>query len=196
MKRSAKRFIVIAIIIVTSVILGLTVNLMWDIFDKAVHPYEYYEYIDKYSEEYDIPEELIYAVIKVESNFDPNANSSVGAMGLMQMMPTTFQWLTGEEHLRENLPTESLYDPDTSIRYGTYYLRYLYKKFNCNVDTTLAAYNGGEGNVAKWLKDPKYSDNGISLKDIPFEETKNYVSKVNKEIATYKNLYSEVTEND
>lgn len=195
MKRSAKRFVVIAIIIVASIILGLTVNLMWDIFDKVVHPYEYYEYVSKYSKEYGIPEELIYAVIKVESNFDPNATSSVGAMGLMQMMPKTFEWLTGAEHLGENLPTEALYDPDTSIRYGTYYLRYLYKKFN-NVDTTLAAYNGGEGNVAKWLKDPLYSDDGVSLKDIPFEETKNYVSKVNKEIDTYKNLYGEVTEND
>ncbi len=194
MKRSAKRFIVIAIIIVASILLGLATNLIWDLIDKAAHPYEYHEYISKYADEYNIPKSVIYAVIKVESNFDSDAKSSVGALGLMQMMPRTFEWLTGDEHLAENLSKEMLFDPDTSIRYGTYYLNYLYKKFDNNWDTALAAYNGGEGNVAKWLKDPNYSDGKGNLTDIPFSETKNYVAKVNKEIDTYKKLYYDQNE--
>jgi soluble lytic murein transglycosylase len=111
----------------------------------------------------------------------------------MQMMPSTFEWLTGEEHLSENLSAHTLYDPEISIRYGTYYLRYLYQKFDCNWDTALAAYNGGEGNVAKWLADPKYSDGEGNLTDIPFTETEKYVKKVNDAIETYKKLYPENT---
>lgn len=194
MKRSSKRFIVIAIIIVASLLLGLAVSFIWDIIEKTAHPYEYHEYISKYAYEYNIPESVIYAVIKVESNFDCEAESSVGALGLMQMMPKTFEWLTGDEHLGEHLETNMLFDPETNIRYGTYYLNYLYKKFDYNWSTALAAYNGGEGNVAKWLKDPNYSDGNGNLTDIPFSETKNYVTKVNKEIDTYKKLYYDQNE--
>ena len=130
----------------------------------------------------------------MESNFDADAESSVGACGLMQIMPKTFEWLTGDEHLGEHLNKRMLFDPETNIKYGTYYLSYLYKKFDRNTNTVLAAYNGGEGNVAKWLKDPAYSDDGKNLKDIPFKETKNYVSKVNNEIQAYKDLYYEQNE--
>ena len=86
-----------------------------------------------------------------------------------------------------------LYDPETNIKYGTYYLSRLYNRFG-DWDTALAAYNGGEGNVSEWLKDKKYSDDGIKLKTdkIPdeFSETKNYVKKVNKALKKYKELYN------
>ena len=145
----------------------------------------------KYAAEYDVPPEVIYAVIKVESNFDATAESSVGARGLMQMMPKTFEWLTGKEHLGEYKSALMLYDAETSIKYGAYYLRYLYDKFE-NTETVLAAYNGGEGNVAKWLKDSKYSKDGKTLSDIPFKETENYVTKVVAEIDTYKKLFNDI----
>ncbi len=183
---------VIAIIagaVICALLLGLAVDLAWGFIEKKLHPHDYSAYISQYSAEYNVPEPVIYAVIKVESNFDPRARSDAGAMGLMQMMPKTFEWLTGEEHLGENLNKSELYDPEVSIKYGTYYLNYLYKKFNYDWDVALAAYNGGEGNVRKWLRDGRYSDDGKTLKDIPFEETKNYVKKVNREIAAYKELY-------
>ena len=78
-----------------------------------------------------------------------------------------------------------------NIRYGTYYLQYLYRKFDYNWDTVFAAYNGGEGNVSKWLGDEEYSDGEGNLTDIPFPETKAYVTKVNRAIDTYKDLYYE-----
>ena len=193
MKRTSKRVITVILIIFAAILVGVAINLVRGIMEKSTHPDDYYDYIEKYSKEYDVPEEVICAVIKTESDFDCFAESSVGARGLMQMMPKTFEWLTGDEHLGEGLPFDMVFDPEVSIRYGAYYLRYLYNKFG-NWDTVLAAYNGGEGNVAKWLKDPQYSSDGVTLKDIPFEETKNYVIKVNNEITTYKNLYKDKSE--
>ena len=189
MNINKKRVLVICIIICAALILGIIINMLWDAFERATHPDRYKEIIAKYAEEYDVPQSVIYAIIKVESNFKASAVSSVGAMGLMQMMPSTFSWLTGEEHLDEGLATLRLFDPEVSIKYGTYYLNYLYHKFDCNWNTALAAYNGGEGNVAKWLQDPEYSDGNGNLIEIPFKETKNYVEKVNKERDTYKKLY-------
>lgn len=195
-RKNARRSLpaVIIGIIAAALVLGIAVNVVWELAEKATHPYKYYDHVTKYAEEYNVPESVIYAVIKVESNFDRKAESSVGARGLMQMMEPTFEWLAGEEHLDEHVSFDDIYDAEVSIRYGTYYLNYLYKKFNYNWDTALAAYNGGEGNVAKWLKDSEYSDDGVTLKDIPFKETKNYVAKVNDAIDTYKKLYYDQNE--
>ncbi len=189
MNRSVKRFIAVAIIIVISILLGFAVDLVWTKAEEETHPDSHIQYVRKYAYEYNIPESVIFAVIKVESNFDSQAESSVGARGLMQMLPSTFEWLTSDEHLGEHLHKDELFDPEVSIRYGTYYLNYLYEKFDRNMDTALAAYNGGEGNVRKWLDDPEYSDGKGNLTNIPFKETKNYVKKVNDEITAYKKLY-------
>lgn len=189
MKPSLRRFAVITLILVISILLGFAVDIIWDGAEKHTHPDDYLQYVRQYAYEYNIPESVIFAVIKVESDFDANAESVAGARGLMQMLPSTFAWLTSDEHLGEHLDKNELFDPEVSIRYGTYYLNYLYQKFDRNMDTALAAYNGGEGNVAKWLADEEYSDGNGGLKKIPFEETANYVKKVNKEIENYKNLY-------
>lgn len=187
---------VILLIGIVILALGFAVGLdaLLNKVEENAHPREYGEYVSKYAKEYNIPEYVIYAIIKVESNFSPTARSSAGAMGLMQMTEPTFLWLTGGEHLGEYLPVESLYIPDVSIRYGTYYLLYLYRKFDYNLDTALAAYNAGEGNVAAWLGDPEYSDGDGSLKKIPYSETRAYVSKVNDAIDTYKELYYQSNE--
>lgn len=183
MKRRTAIFI--ALIIVGAFILAIGADLCLSFIEKKIYPIKYEEYVKKYSAEYSVPEYMIYAVIKVESDFDPEAVSSAGAIGLMQMMPDTFTWLSSSEHLNENLPVSSLYDPEISIKYGVYYLRYLYKKFY-NWDTVAAAYNGGEGNVAKWLKDPRYSDGNGNLTNIPFKETKSYVNKIDLAVNFYK----------
>ena len=185
----------VAVILIIALSLGLAVGI--DLFltkaEEGVYPLEYTELVAEYASKYNIPEYVILAIIKTESDFDPNAVSAVGAIGLMQMMPETFLWLTGSAHLGEYLPVDALYVPEVSIRYGTYYLLYLYRKFDHNLDTALAAYNGGEGNVSKWLEDSRYSDDGLKLNTdkIPdnFRETRNYVKKVNKEIKYYKNTY-------
>ncbi|MBR2432473.1 MAG: lytic transglycosylase domain-containing protein [Clostridia bacterium] len=186
-----RRPLAILIILALALIVGLGADMAWRLIDRSVYPQEYSEIVSKYAAEYNVPEDVIYATIKVESNFDPEAISVAGARGLMQMLPSTFEWLTGEEHLSEHLTPNLLFDPEVNIRYGTYYLKYLYTKFDYNWNTASAAYNGGEGNVAKWLSDKNYSDGEGNLVSFPkeFGETKNYVKKIRHSRDMYLKLY-------
>lgn len=183
-----KRPVVIILLIAIAFGVAFGIDFVWGRVERRIHPDDYREIVEKYAAEYNIPAYIIFAVIEIESDFDENATSSAGAIGLMQMMPGTFEWLTSSDHLGEDLASDRLCDPEVSIRYGAYYLRYLFRKFY-NWDTVFAAYNGGEGNVAKWLADPEYSDGNGNLTYIPFKETRNYVKKVNKAIDYYKNTY-------
>ncbi len=186
--------LIVLIVLVVSILFGFLFDIALTAVEKRIYqkPEEYDPFVEQYAEEFGVPVDLVYAVIKTESGFDSSAVSGKGAIGLMQMMPATFEWLT-DDILREYLGIGMLYDPETNIKYGTYYLSRLYNRFG-DWDTALAAYNGGEGNVSEWLKDKKYSDDGIKLKTdkIPdeFSETKNYVKKVNKALKKYKELYN------
>ena len=184
-----RRAAVIAAIIAGAILLGVFVDFAWGKIEEATHPKTYSAYVRQYSYEFNVPESIVYAVIKVESDFDPYAESDVGARGLMQMMQSTFEELTSDKYLGDNYDFDELFDPEVSIKYGTYYLAYLRSYFDGDWNNALAAYNGGMGNVQKWLSDPNYSDGKGNLTHIPFEETRNYVSKVNKEIENYKRLY-------
>ena len=190
------RFLVVLLIIAIAITSIWALDIANDKLDESAHPLEYSEYVTKYSKEYGVPEHVIYAMIKVESNFDPFAVSKADARGLMQMMPDTFKWLTDSGHFNEHLPVEAMFIPEVSIKYGSYYLSYLYGKFK-NWNTALAAYNAGEGNVAKWLKDAQYSDGNGTLTYIPFRETRHYVTKVETEADNYSGLYyAENTESE
>ena len=191
MNNKFRRPLAIISIFIIALVVGLLVDVCWSTLEKVAYPRKYSEFVTKYSEEFNVPEDLIYATIRVESSFDPEAISSAGARGLMQMMPSTFEWLTSDEHLGEHLTPNKLYDPETNIRYGVYYLKYLYSKFDYDPDLVSAAYNGGEGNVAEWLLDERYADGEGGLKDYPdeFEETKNYVKKIRNSRKMYQKLY-------
>ena len=188
MEIKTKRTVAFITIIAIALIAGILIGLGWNLYNHLILPYKFQPYISTYSQEYDIPEEIIFSVIKIESGFRASVTSYAGAMGLMQIMPDTFEWLTGEFHLNENLTSAMLFDPEVNIRYGTYYLRYLKNKFG-DWNTVLAAYNAGEGNVTKWLADKQYSNDGKTLHTIPLDETDKYVKKVNNEIGIYRILY-------
>lgn len=153
-------------------------------------PDKYIDTIEAYSKEYNIPIELLCGIINTESSFTPSAYSNAGAIGIMQITEDTFNWLqfkSGEQH-----ETNELFDYKTNIKFGTMLLHYLYEEFQ-DWDTTLAAYNAGRTRVHTWLEDLRYSKNG-KLTNIPFEETANYLKKVNKAAQKYKELYfSEIT---
>lgn len=146
----------------------------------------YLEEIQKYSAEYRVDPKVVLAIMKVESDFNPNAESHANAKGLMQIVPETAKHVA--KLLQVDVNTVDLNDPETSVKFGTYYLRYLMNNYN-ELNTVYAAYNGGLGNVNNWLKDEKYSTNGTTLHNIPVEETKNYVVKVNKALKAYEILY-------
>lgn len=156
----------------------------------ALYPRHYQAIVENNALAYDIPKELLYAIIRTESSFDPDAESHAGARGLMQLMPHTYEWIAWrlEEPHNPSLITE----PGHNIRYGCYLLSYFYQKYE-NWDHVLAAYNAGDGNVDKWLNDPAYCQNG-KLVAIPFPETSQYLQKIRDAWDIYIELYPNETE--
>ncbi|MCI6693385.1 MULTISPECIES: lytic transglycosylase domain-containing protein [unclassified Clostridium] len=155
---------------------------------KYVYPYKYAEYVNKYSEEYELDPYLVLAVIKTESDFDKTAVSKKDAKGLMQIMDTTGEWVAKEIGINYFM-TSMMFDPELNIKIGCWYLKNLKEEFNNNLDLVLAAYNGGSGNVNKWLSHEEYSTDGENLDYIPFPETKKYVNKVKVNYNIYRYLY-------
>jgi len=155
---------------------------------KSFYPLKYSDNIIKYSQEYNLDPFLVAAVIKTESNFDEGAKSNKNAYGLMQITPDTAEWAAEKMNVN-SFKIEMLYNPDFNIRMGCWYLDNLKEEFDNNTELVLAAYNGGRGNVQKWLKSAEHSSDGKNLHYIPFKETDKYVKKVKVNYNIYKYLY-------
>ncbi|MBP3431920.1 MAG: lytic transglycosylase domain-containing protein [Clostridia bacterium] len=140
-------------------------------------PVKYQEEISAASEAYGVEEAVIYSIINVESGFDKNAVSSRGAVGLMQLMPSTAQSLAGTEGV-------DLLSPQENIMLGAKYIAQLANRFD-DFECVLAAYNAGPTNVRNWLADERYSEDGKTLKKIPFAETKGYLEKYARNFKYY-----------
>lgn len=151
-----------------------------------MYPMQYKEEILKYSNENNIDPYLTYSIINVESGFNPLAKSNAEAKGLMQIMPITADW--AKEHIElDDLSEEDYFEPGLNIKIGTWYLSKLSSMYDGDVSKIAAAYNAGTGNVESWIADGLDISNG----EIPYEETKKYVEKVNSNIEVYKVLYGE-----
>ena len=157
---------------------------------KIFYPIKYEAQIVEYSQKYNINPCLVAAVIKTESNFNANAVSNKGAYGLMQIMPDTAMWIAENMELKD-FNMGNLEDTKINISMGCWYINNLSSEFNGNIDLVLAAYNGGRGNVQKWLNNKDYSINGKELDIIPFEETDKYVKKVRTNYNIYSKLYGD-----
>ena len=158
------------------------------VYTENSYPLKYEKEIDAASKKYGVDKALIYGVIKTESNFVPDARSSAGALGLMQLMPDTFEWLQTYYKDEHDYTFEDLADPAINIDYGAELLSILSKRYE-NEETMLCAYNGGLGNVDKWLDNKDYSDDGKTLKVVPFPETDNYRKLVEQNKSIYEQLY-------
>jgi soluble lytic murein transglycosylase len=156
---------------------------------KMVYPLYFKEEIVKYSEEYKLSAPLVAAVIKTESNFNVFAESGKDAKGLMQITPSTGVWIA-EKLTVNNYNEDMLFDPEINIRFGCWYLRHLADYYDNNFALVFAAYNGGRGNVDKWLENNQISREGEDMTSIPFEETRNFVSRVNRNYKVYSKLYT------
>ena len=178
-----RRILTLSVII----ILGGTIYLEGGRIKTLLYPKKYSVYVEKYAEEYNLDENLVYSIIKAESKFNENALSRRGAKGLMQIADITRDWAIEELELNDDI---DIYDPETNIRVGCWYLNTLYKEFG-KTELVIAAYNGGSGNVKKWLSDEEYSQDGENLHTIPFLETDRYITKVKKYYEQYNMLYSE-----
>lgn len=150
---------------------------------RIVYPNKYGDFVKSNAQTRNIDANLIRAVIWVESKYDKEAKSSAGAVGLMQIMPSTAEWLK----TKTNLVQYNLNDPSDNIAFGSFYIKYLIDKYH-NTELALVAYNAGPTNLDRWLNDTKYSNDG-RLIDIPYKETKNYVKKVLKTKTIYDKLF-------
>lgn len=155
---------------------------------RAAYPDTYRDTVLAAAEEYDLPPSLIFAVIHTESSFRPDAVSTAGAVGLMQVTEDTLDWAVMRTNGDTSLTVNDLTDPTVNIHTGACVLSLLSDMFQ-NGDTVLAAYNAGMGNVKEWLSDSRYSADGVTLDAIPFEETDRYVAKVRHAQNIYQKLY-------
>lgn len=188
-KRKLNKILRIAIITAALFLISLGIGMTYDFIcrqmEKSIYPLKYEEYVEQNAAYYNVPREIVYAVIKTESNFKYDAVSNKGAVGLMQIMPDTFEWLTNKTG--EDYGADKLYDPAVNIKYGVYLLSILQKEFLI-WDTVYAAYNAGMGNVRKWLESEEYGSNG-HLKSVPFKETSKFIAKVNEAKKMYNKIY-------
>lgn len=182
-RRNFKSVLLLVILLAAAVVL---LRVAYNSFQKSLYPLRYTEYVETYAQAYDLDPALVYAVIRSESNFNADAKSRSGALGLMQMMPDTFQWLQESEH--DSYSDEALLRPDINIRYGCRYLSMMLEKYGI-LRTALCAYNAGTGTVDGWLEDPQLSPDGKNLSQIPYRETENYANAVEDSYAKYQKLY-------
>lgn len=175
--------------LVPLVLLGLllTSKAFW----RQIYPFPYREIIIEEAHRNKVDPNLVAAIIKTESNFRIGAESKAGARGIMQIMPETGSWAAEMMNLH-GFKLDDLYEAETNITIGCWYLKELNKEFQGNKILVIAAYNGGRGNVKTWLEIEGWTGEHAAVDQIPFPETRAYVKKVLKNYERYRYLYSDI----
>lgn len=178
------RLLLLGLALVLAVYLGV----LWhNYLPYWLYPTPYYDEIIAEAKESDIDPKLVLAVAKVESSFNPAAVSPVGAVGIMQLMPNTAEWLAAK--LGEPYEGDRLTDPEYNIHIGTEYLRFLMDYWNWDVVKAVASYNAGQTKVTEWLNSGIWNGTLADAEQIPYEETRDYVKKVLEVYRQYNELY-------
>lgn len=187
-----KKMIILLIVFIILLIMCLIlfkIIRVQDIILKAIYPTKYSEFVEEYAEENNLDKYLVYAIIKAESNFNPEVTSSSNAKGLMQLMEETAVERSNVIY-EETIESQDLYDPETNIKLGTSYFSYLLGLYDQNIVLAITAYNAGLGNVQQWIKDGIIRPDGSDIENIPYKETENYVRKILKDYQMYLKIYS------
>lgn len=177
-----KKYAIILILIFCITELFASILILQSIF----FPIRYEDLIIKYSKENSLTPSLVASVINVESSYKKNAQSKAGAIGLMQILPSTAGYISSIKSISYSNENDLL-NPEINIEIGCAYLKYLIDKFD-NIYTALASYNAGETVVLNWLKNPEYSADKKTLNFIPYEETREYIKKIKTNNKIYKIL--------
>ncbi|WP_013324611.1 transglycosylase SLT domain-containing protein [Gloeothece verrucosa] len=153
---------------------------------QALFPFPYYDLIEGWSQQRSLNPLLVTSLIRQESRFEKEILSPVGAVGLMQVMPSTGRWIAD----KANITKYSLKNPDDNIKMGTWYLDYTHKEYGNNSMLAVASYNAGPGNVNQWQKKFGLSDPDVFVEKIPFKETRGYVESVFGNYWNYLRIYN------
>lgn len=157
---------------------------------KIFYPKKYEDIVSLYAKEYNVDENLIYAVIKAESDFDENAVSNKNALGLMQIMEDTAKDIAKKNNINvdENNARKDILDINNNINIGTKYLATLLEKYQ-NTNLALAAYNAGTGNVDNWIENKILNEDGSNIENVPYKETNNYIRIILQNYKIYSEIY-------
>ncbi len=180
----------IVLSILCLVIFFFFVKIGIDVYHSMMYPQKYAVLVEQYADLYQVDQNLVYAVIKTESGFQPNAVSENNAKGLMQITEDTFQWIgtkIGKKQTSQYVHDDML-RPEVNIMYGTYLLSYLLNEFH-DYEVVLSAYHAGRTATNNWLSNQEYSSDGKTLEVIPYRDTNHYVDKVMRNYRKYQQLY-------
>ena len=194
MKLNAKRLLIFCLILALSVGFGFAWNGIATAIEKKNHPLprDLHPIISACAEEFGVPETVILAVVRSESEFVSSKVGTEGKIGLMQISPERLSFVY-ETVLAEETPTEGLlYDPRTNLRVGTAYLSYLYQKYGM-WEPVFAAWHAGEVQTDLWLADPECLNDQGRLTNIPDRETQSFVDELLRAGKLYTSLYFEHT---
>ena len=172
------------------ILLFVLVPNLWGRAERLLYPRKYDAAVQQWAQTYDLDPLLVDAFIRTESGFDPEATSSVDARGLMQMTEETFLWLRSKIAEGEGLEFADLYDPDTSIRFGCYYLHLCMERYKGDVATAAAAYHSGWGTVDNLLRMEEHSTDGETLQGFPYNQMHHYVNKITACYDAYQRIYA------
>ena len=159
---------------------------------RAIYPRPFYNEVSKWAKEYDIPEYIMYALIRSESFFRPLVISHAGAVGLSQLMPSTAKDIARALKISHY----DITNPDTNVRFGSYYLSKMLKKFNGHLMPSMCSYNAGPVAVSRWLKKNTIKEEDLFVETIPYNETRNYGKKLLATACIYGMLYYNKTANE
>ncbi len=190
-RRKARLYKAIGIAVLVLALVGLGTAVLMDRLAERtgmVYPMEYTDLIRSRAVAEGLEPAYVAAVILAESSYNPQAVSSVNAQGLMQIMPETGEWIAGK--FDETYVDGCLFDPETNIRYGCWYLGYLLRRYDGDKTCSTAAYHSGQGTVDGWLKDPQYSTDGRTLNIIGGPRANTYVGRVLEYYEKYSQLYA------
>ena len=183
----------IAAVLGAALIAGLAVALTWPSFHHAVReialPLRHEDIIRQQARDKGLDPALIAAVIYAESRFRDGQTSAAGAQGLMQITPATARMIARKSG-GVAFTVRDLGTPQVNIAYGAWYLRYLMGRYAGNETFALAAYNGGEGNVDRWVAQAQTSEHSLTTEAIPFAETRGYVQQVLDARVRYRSTYA------
>lgn len=151
---------------------------------RLAYPKPYFQEVEEAAQEFDLDPSLVYAVIREESRYDPEAISRAYAQGLMQIIPSTRDWIA--EQLKIEIDPTEIFNPGMNTHLGAWYLRHLLDYFKEDLHYAVAGYNGGPGNVNEWKENPLIQEKADFLRWIGFGETREYVPKVLLSYEVYK----------
>ena len=196
-RKKSRLLLVLQVCVISLLILSMTFSTSSsyakDLIDTYIYPRHYRAHVEQYAALYGAEPNMIYAIIKAESDFNPDTVSEDGEIGLMQISPETYRF-----DIRYNIGLKEdssiLYEPEKNIQSGVYYFAKWYRYFGTSVEA-LAAYSGGVGNVKTWREYGYTDEYGIlDVEKIPFAQTQSYVKRVMEYKEKYDALYGHIAD--